>query len=88
VSLKHLPPEWRSHPVVMRAHIDHIEERVAALETADVSRPSKAATAPRLDPVTLRVLILSLCILTATGTLRPEQLLKFLPQILRIVLGG
>jgi hypothetical protein len=81
VSSQHLPPEWRIHPVVIRADLDRLTERVD-----EQSHPSKSAT-PRLDPVTLRLLILGLCILTASGVIRPEALLKMLPAIIKLALG-
>lgn len=88
MSLKHLPPHWREHPVVMRAAIDHLEDRVGALESAAaVSRQSKDGMLRRLDPVTLRLLVLSMCVLTAAGVIRPEALLKMLPLILKLAIG-
>jgi hypothetical protein len=69
--------------------IESLERRVDALEaSADAaSRPSKVDMLRRLDPVTLRLLVLGVCILTAAGVIRPEAVLKMLPLILKLAIG-
>lgn len=76
-----LPDDWQRHPVVQSAWLRDLSRRLNA------DMPRRPERLGWLQPETVRMVILVMLALTATGVIKPEILIKLLPMLFKLSVG-